>query len=147
FGQGSGHAHFAGMGLELRQAEVEDFEAAVGSEAQVAGLQVAMHDPLVVRSRQAARELHAEIDDFFWGKRTTRQLRIQRRTWNVFDNQEIDIPVCTEFMDGRDVRMVQAGERQCFLAESFARSVVGEYTGRQDLDGYVTFQLLVARAV
>src|SRR5450631_2236082 len=114
------------MGLKLRQTEVEDFEAAVRSEAQVAGLQVAMDYALLVRGREAARKLYTEIDDFLGSERTASQLRIECCSRNVLDNQEIDVILSTEFMNSGYVGMIQAGKGQGFFAKSLARVFVGE---------------------
>ena len=58
--------HRAGLGLhgahELRDAEVQDFRAAVAREEQVLGLQVAMDDAAGVRGCQSARNLHGVVD-------------------------------------------------------------------------------------
>ena len=51
------------LGLrQLRQAEVEDLDAAVGGDEEVLGLQVAVDDPLVVRRGEALRDLERVVD-------------------------------------------------------------------------------------
>ena len=47
---------------QLRQAEVEDLDAPVLRHEQVLGLQVPVDDPLLVRRREAARDLDRVVD-------------------------------------------------------------------------------------
>jgi len=43
--------------------------------------------------------------------------------------------------------MVQLGECQCFLAEPFSGSLIGQCANGQDFDGHVAFELLIMSAV
>ena len=56
-------ARAAASGRQLpRQPEVEDLDAAVLGHEQVVGLEIAVHDALVVRGGQALRDLRGELD-------------------------------------------------------------------------------------
>ena len=52
-----------------------------------------------------------------------------------------------EFVDGSDVGVVQAGERQRFLAELFACRGIAEQAREQNLDGDIPVELLIMREV
>src|SRR5438128_1843345 len=47
---------------ELRQTEIENLHAIVGRDVHVVRFQIAMHQMLLVRGRQAVRDLHGVLD-------------------------------------------------------------------------------------
>ena len=49
---------------QLREAEVEDLHATIFRDEDVLGLEVAMHDALLVRGCQTVRDLNGVIDRF-----------------------------------------------------------------------------------
>ena len=71
----------------------------------------------------------------------------QRYTGHVLHHQKADPLLRIKIVDGGDVGMVQLRQRQGFLAEMFARGIVGERLGRQYLDGDVAVEVFIAGAI
>ncbi len=63
----------------LRQAEIQDLQAIVFRDVQVARLQVAMDDPLRMRCFEAVGQLCAQAEDFFLGQRPAREFVVRAR--------------------------------------------------------------------
>ena len=61
--------------------------------------------------------------------------------------KKINAVLGAELMHGRNVRMVQASEGQSFSAKLLLSSLIGERSGRQNLDGDVAVELLIMRAI
>jgi hypothetical protein len=59
---------------QLRQPEVQNLHPPVLGDEQVLRLQIAMHDPLLVRRRQPICHLHGIIDSFAQPDSTTLDL-------------------------------------------------------------------------
>jgi hypothetical protein len=130
---------------KLGQSEIKNLETSVSGQSKIGRLQIAMDDALRVRSSQTLRELQAEAYHFVRGHRARGQLLIQRISGDVFRDQKVSVIGGIEIMNGRNVGMVQPGERQRFLAESLAGSFVSQGSGWEDFYCNVTFQLLVVR--
>jgi len=58
-------------------------------------------------------------------------------------DQEVNLFGGIKIVDGRDVGVVELGQRESFLAKSLAGSVVGQSAGGQDFYGNLAFQLLI----
>ena len=52
-----------------------------------------------------------------------------------------------EIVDGRNVRMIELGKGQRFLAEALSHRGIGKAPGRQDLDGDIALQPHIAGAI
>ena len=128
---------------KLGQAEIQDLEASVGGQAQVGRFQIAMDDAPRVGRRQALRQLQAQADYFLRGQRSRGQLLVKRFSGNVFRDQKVGLAVGVKVVNGGDVRVVELGQGEGFLAKTLAGSLVRQGAGRQDFYGNVAFQLLI----
>jgi hypothetical protein len=127
--------------------KVEDFDLPVPQHEHVLWLHVAMDDPLLVGGRQAARDLHRDMARLSDGECTGGERRSQRLALEQFrDGEELPV-VDARVEDGKDVGM---GKRRDGLRLSLkpgaAVRVAGE-RGRQHLDGDVSIEACVPRAV
>ncbi len=130
---------------KLGEPEIENLKASVGGQAKICRLQVAMDDALRMRGPQALRKLQSQANHLVRGDRTGGQLLIECVPRDVFRDQKVGFIRGIEIVDRRDVGMVQLGERQRFLAESFPGIFVGKSAGRENFYGDITLQLLVVR--
>ena len=71
-----GHAEFAARDVELRDAEIEDFDeisgVALGDDEDVVWLEIAMNDARVVRGDESFEDLHCERIGLPWGELSER---------------------------------------------------------------------------
>jgi hypothetical protein len=132
---------------ELRNSEIDDLQASVGGEAQIPGLQVTVDNALLMRGAKPFGKLHAQTKDLVGGDRPGRNQGIQICAGYVFGHEKIGAVLRAEFVDGRDVGVIQPGERQGFLAELFACRGIAEQAREQDLDGDITIEVLIVREV
>ena len=83
-GRGRGRRELGGLDARFRrkhqlgQTEIEDLDVAVPGDEQVFRLQVAVHDPLVVRGGEAGRDLDGVLDRLAHRERAAAQARAQR---------------------------------------------------------------------
>jgi hypothetical protein len=132
---------------ELREAEVENLQTPVGRDAQIAGLQIAMHNAVLMCGGQAFRQLHPELKDFGNFETCHMQFGVQGDARNELRDEEIHAIFAAEIVDGGDVGEVHTGQRQRFFAKAAARCGIGEHSGWQDFDRYITLEFVVSRAV
>ena len=111
-----GDGRCAGFCEILCQAEIHDLQAAIGRITQVCRLQVAVNDASLMSSFKALRHLRAQTHDFLFLQWTGGQLVIQRDSGNQFCDKEVSVLLRIEVVDGFDIRMVEPGKGQCFLA-------------------------------
>src|SRR4029077_20300662 len=97
-GHGDGEAELARLRHELGQTEVENLQPTVASEAEIARLQVAMHDSLLVRGREALGHLQSETEYFRHRQRASRESGVDSDARDVFDDQKINAGLGAEFM-------------------------------------------------
>ncbi len=150
-GGGGGHVGLrAGAGLRLRQlgeAEVEDLDAAFVRDEEVLGLEVPMHDALVVRRGQAMRDLEGIVDRLARREAAGRELRSQRLAFQKFLNDVRRTVVAPDVVDRRDVGMVQDARGLRFLLEAAQAVRVGRERRRQHLDRDVAPEPGILRAI
>ncbi len=132
---------------QLRQTEVENLDSAVVRHEDVLGLQVAMHDPLLMRRREAMSDLDREVDRLSRREppaceRTAKGLPFQQFLHDV--RRSVVLP---DVQDRRKVRVVQDPGSPCLLLESAQPIHVGREGSRQNLDRDLSTQARVPRAV
>ncbi len=103
---------------QLRETEVEDLDAAVFGDEQVFGFQVAVHDPLFVRRRQAARDLDRVVRGLAHRQRPARHSRPKRFALEQLLHDVGRALVLAELVDGGDVRVVQPARGLRLLLEA-----------------------------
>ena len=103
---------------------------------------------MMPRAWAAARpcsQLQAQANYLFRGQRSRSQLLVERFSGDVFRDQKVGLAVGIKVVDGGDVRVVELGQGEGFLAKTLAGSLVRQGAGRQDFYGNIAFQLLVMR--
>src|SRR3954451_6634049 len=89
------------------------------------------------------RELQSKTNDIC-GWQWTRNKAVRKSlSRDVFGDEEISAVLGAKLVDGRDIRMIEACQRDRLLAEASAAGLVRKSSRRQDLDGHIAFQLLV----
>ncbi len=132
---------------QLRQPVVEDLDPAVGRDEEVVGLDVAMHDAALVARRESAGDLSRKAERFANGQRPAADPLTERLSLEKLGDDVRGGTVDAHIVDGEDVRMVEAASRSCFLFEPASPFRIGLERRRKNLDGDVTLQLGVARAI
>ena len=75
--------HFLGGGAQqFREPEIQHLDLATRREHDVAGLQVAMDDRLLVSGVEGVGDLCPQREDLGLGERSHRELLRQRRSWH-----------------------------------------------------------------
>src|ERR1017187_10108843 len=93
----------------LREAEVEDLEAAFLRDPEVLGLQVAMDDASFVGCREALGHLDREFRRLTWCQRPPLEARTQRLALEELHHDVGRVSLRRKIVDAEDVRMVQRG--------------------------------------
>ena len=106
-----------------------------------------MHDPLLVRFLQSLRDLTGDRGGLAFGEGPVGDHLGHRPAGDVLHHEEVQVVLAVEIEDGRDVRMVELGERQGLAPETLARRFARERAGGQHLQRHVAPQALVAGAV
>jgi hypothetical protein len=93
---------------KLRDAVVEDLQMSVRSHAEVAGLQIAVNDPLPVGSGKALQQLRPEVHRLRLRQGPSRDSIAQGFARHVFHDEQIAIPHGLEVVNRGDVGVIQA---------------------------------------
>ncbi len=141
---GAGHLR----GADAGQAEVHDLDAPVGQDADVGGLEVAVHDPLLVRVGQPFRDLlhHVELVPQVVEAPGGDQLLEVGPVEQLHGQVELAL-LAAEIEDGDDVRMVEARGGLRLAVEPLDELVVGGVELGHRLDRDVTVQRPVVGAI
>jgi hypothetical protein len=97
--------------IGARDPEVDDARATISTDDDVARLEVAMDDPLAMRSREAAPRLHEHPHDLRPGPRPRAKPAIERAPIDELHRHERVTVVRVDVVDRDHVRMVQPRER------------------------------------
>lgn len=138
------------VGDRLQQtgkAEIEDLEASIRLQSQVAGFEIAVHHPVLVQRDESVRKLHPQTSDFLLAEATLADHLIESLAVDEFHDEKIDTSVGVEIVDGRNIRMIELREGERFLLEPPARLLVGEGPRRKDLQGNSALESLVVSAI
>ncbi len=134
-----------GDGLEFRsrvcshlgQAEVEHLHAAVARHHDVGGLQIAMHDALLVSGRQRFGDLHRQREDLPHRKSGRQHLPVQRLAFHQLHRQEMHAFRLLDGIDGDDVRMVEGGDGARLSSKPIEAGRIEGHRRGQHLQGHV----------
>ena len=117
-----------------REAEIEQLGAGT-CEHDVARLQIAVNDAGAMCLVECRRDLDRDSDSLIDSERSTRDLIGERRTLEVFHDQEGRTLVLTDIEERADVGMSQLRDGAGLAVEPFAQARVGGERFRQSLDG------------
>ena len=118
--------------VDLGEPEVEHLHRAVGLDLDVARLEIAMDDALLVRGFERRRDLARDAQRLVERKsgRRARTLREQLGQRLAFDQLHHQV-VGPDVVQRADVGMIQRRHRACFPLEALGEALGG------DLDGHV----------
>ncbi len=131
-----------GAGL-AGQAEVQDLQAAVLGDPEVAGRQVPVDDPLLVGGGEPLRHLDGQVGGLAGGKRSPGQTRLEGLAFQEFHHHEAHLAFGLEVVDAQDVGMVQGRDGLGLPVEPRQGPGVPVQVARQDLDGHEAVQARV----
>ena len=124
----------------LRQAEIQHLHRAIVADLDVRVLQIAMHDPLLVRGFQRLRNLLRDRQRLVDGDGPTREALGQVLAFDEFEDERRHTTRLFESMNVRDVRMIERREDLCFATETREAVRIVRDVRQQDLDGDVAIE-------
>jgi hypothetical protein len=120
-------------GVEFRQAEIEQLDAALGEE-DVAGLEVAVDDPGRVRALERVGDLDPEPEDLLDRERPPLDALGERLALEELHDQEVDLALPPDVVEGADVRVLERRDRLRLALEALAHLLGGREVLGQDLE-------------
>ena len=105
-----------------------------------------MHHSEPVGVLECCRDLQTQPQDFRLGKAVTRHPIGQRRSGDVLHHQEVHAALRIEVVNGRNVLMIQTGERERFAAQTSLGGIAGESAGPKYFERDVAIEALVVGA-
>ena len=109
----------AALGLsQLCQTEVEDLDSPVFGDEEVLGLQIPMHDSLLVRGSEPVRDLQSEVDRLARGKGAASEAGAQRLPFEKLRDDVRRVVVRADVVDSGDVRDGSGFPRRVLPARS-----------------------------
>ncbi|HEU0031205.1 MAG TPA: hypothetical protein VFQ53_11270 [Kofleriaceae bacterium] len=133
------------VGRQLRDAEVEDLDAAIAGQEQVVGLDVAMDDVGFVRRREPARDLGRDLQGLADRQRSVEQPVAQRLAAQQLGDEVRRAVVPTDVVQRQQVRMIERAGGPRFLLEPAQPLVVTAM--REDLDRDRPAEPRIGRAI
>ena len=132
--------------LQLRDAEVQDLDAAVGREKEVVGFQIAMDDAARVRGGEAAGRLQDDGNSLIDRQRALVDAAAQAFAVEAFGHEERQAAKLTDVVDGKNVRVVERAGGPGFVGEASQAIGIAREVRQQDFDRDVPAESLVFRA-
>ena len=130
----------------LGEPEVEHLDRAVGPDADVGGLEVAVDDAGLVGRFQRLRDLQGDGDRLVDRHRPPSDHLVEPLALDKLHDQDVALVEVLEGVQGGDVRVVEGGEHPCLALEAGeALGVQGEVLGQQ-FERYVAAELRVGGA-
>ena len=133
--------------IELGQAEVKDLGRALGCDRDVCGLQVTVNYSPGVRGGQAGRDLTNEANDVVGRHGPSRETILQRLAVTERHGDEESVPPFADFVNRRDVRVVERAGGLGFSNKAQLRRRVSRRPGREKLQGNIALQRFVTSAI
>ena len=137
------------MTLPVRvSAEVGDERVAAPVDQHVRRLHVAVHDALVVRVLERARELHEQVLDDWDRKRCVlADDLLEGRALDELHDEEQQLGVVADRVDDDDVRVVELRRGARLALEAVFHAVVESQLRQHDFDGHLAVEPQVVREV
>jgi hypothetical protein len=132
---------------KLGEPEVEDLHCALVVEHHVLGLEVAVHDPAVMRAREPARDPSRDAQRFDHRERPVAEHAAERLARDVLHHEEDAPPLFAHFVERRDVGVRDGRGGPRLAQEALAPFGIRGERGRQHLDRNVAMELLVHGAI
>ena len=132
---------------ELREPEVEHLHGPVLADADVRGLEIAVHDALLVRRFERFGDLAGDRQGLVDRHRGAGDAIGERLPFDEFHHQRLAGRQIFQTVDGGDVWMIERREHFGFALEARQPLAVGGHCGRQHLDRDLTLQPSVERAI
>jgi len=119
------------------QAEIEHLHAAVARHHDVGGLQIAMHDALLVSGSQRIGDPNRHREDLFYRQPACQDLPVQRLAFHQLHRQEMHAAGLLDGLNGDDVRMVERRDGARLSSKALEAGRIEGHRGGQDLQGDV----------
>jgi len=132
---------------QLRQTEVENLDPTVQGHEHILGFEIAMRDPLLVRCREAIRDVTREFERLADRDGPGIQAVPKRLAFKQFGHNEWRAGLSADVVHGEDIRVVQRGGCAGFLLESTEAIDVGRKCCGEDFDRDITSESRIARTV
>ncbi len=129
------------------QAEVEDLHVPVLRDEEVLGLQVAVNDPLLVRRREALRDLGCVVDDEVSGDRARIEPVAECLALQQLHHGIGNAVIRSEVEDRKNVRVGERGYRFRLALEAREHVRIRGHRLRQHLDRDIAVELRIPRTV
>ena len=126
---------------ELRESEIEDFRVAVGTQHDVLGLDIAVHETAGMRRRQSTCELDADLDNVADRQRALLQAVPQRLALDELGDEVRTVIDFAEIVYHDDMRVVQTGRGSGFLMKPSEPIAVNGEMRRQELERHRPIEL------
>jgi hypothetical protein len=122
-----------GPGSGAGEAEVEELRPGL-REHHVAGLEVAVHDALLVRGGEGLRDLRPELHHLVERQRALLQAIREDLALEQLHHQEVRVGLVADVEERADVGVVEGGDRLGLALEALAALLVLGEGGGEDLD-------------
>lgn len=134
--------------LDPGQAEIEHFHQAIGRDRDVRGLEIPMHDALLMRRVERGGNLSRDGQGVVERQRAARdQVLPQRDARNELEDEAGEVVSLFEAEERRDVGMVERGQDAGFPLRAPTAFRISCELGGQELDGHVATEPGVARPI
>jgi hypothetical protein len=130
-----------------REAEVEDFDAAIFGQHDVFWLEVAVNDSGGVSGGQAVGYLRGDFEKFAGRDGLAGEQRSERFTLDQFADDVLLAGFNADVVNGDDVGVVERGDGAGFALKAAAQIGAGGDFFAEDLDGDVAIKARIAGAV
>ena len=136
-----------GTRSEFGHTEVENLDQPVAGNHHVFRFQVAVHNAGGMGFRQSIRNLCGNVNHLGQRNGAGSQQLAHRFSFHQFHGDVGGSIHLSEFVNGHDIGMVQGRCRARFLLEALDAPAVGVQVAGQDLDGDLTPEAGIARAI
>ena len=131
----------------LGEPEVEHLDRAVRLDLDVRGLDVPVHDPLLVRRLERVGDLPGDGQRLVEWKGTLGNAIGERGAFHQFHYERLLLGGVLEPVDGGDVRVIQLRERPGLPLEAGEAVRVLGHRGRQHFERHIAMEFVVVGAI
>jgi hypothetical protein len=132
---------------QLHKSEIQNLDAFIGSNEQIFGLHIAMHEVSVVRSGQTGGDLPRVIHHLLRRKPASLKARAKRFALEQFGDDVRSAFVEPDIVNGEDVRVIELSCGACFLLEPGNATGVRCTGGGDHFDGHSPIEPRITRSV